>query len=132
MKFQTFEERFNYLKIGGVVGQTTFGFERYLNQILYQSREWKDIRREVIIRDNCCDLGIEFREIHDCPTAHHINPITIQDIENRARCVLDLDNLICVSPRTHRIVHYGDASQLLKLPTKRTKGDTTPWLMGKV
>ena len=126
-RLSTFEERFEYLKMNGVVGKETFGFDRYLNQMLYQSREWKHIRREVILRDNGCDLGIFDREIHSQILVHHINPITLEDIEDGAYCIFDLDNLITTTFQTHNAIHYGDISLLPRLPEVRTKNDTIPW-----
>ena len=126
-RLKTFEERFEYLKLGGVVGQETFGFDRYLNQAFYRSREWKRIRDQVIIRDNGCDLGILDREIFEYVMTHHINPITIENIENGDDCIFDLNNLICTSRITHQALHYGDASLLVKLPPERRKGDTNLW-----
>ena len=126
-RLQTFEERFAYLKLGGVVGQTTFGFERYLNQVLYRSQEWKLVRRDVIVRDDGCDLGIPDREIFGRLLIHHINPISIDDIEDSNPCVFDLNNLICTTHNTHNAIHYGDASLLATLPKERRKGDTCLW-----
>lgn len=126
-RLKTFEERYDYLRLGGVVGRSTFGFDRYLNQTLYRSPEWKRVRNAVIIRDNGCDLGIPDRAINEQILIHHINPISIEDIENRASCVLDPDNLITTTLVTHNAIHYGDASQLIRLPTERRKGDTTLW-----
>jgi hypothetical protein len=124
---RTFEERFEYLKIGGVVGRETFGFERYLNQAFYNSNEWKPCRRDIIIRDKGCDLAIPDREIFDRIIVHHINPITAEDIELGRDCILDPDNLICTSLNTSNAIHYGDASRLLQLPQERRKGDTQLW-----
>jgi len=126
-RLYTFEERFNYLKIGGTIGRSTFGADRYLNQVLYNSREWKFVRRDVIVRDEGCDLGIEDREIYDRIIVHHINPITIDDIEYGADCVFDLDNLICSTHNTHNAIHFGDSSLLTQLPKERRKGDTNLW-----
>lgn len=125
----TFEERFEYLKMGGRLGESTFGFDRYLNQALYQSPEWRRIRSEVLLRDEGCDLGISDRKIFVRPIVHHINPITIADIENRAECIFDLDNLITTSHDTHNAIHFGDASLLARLPKERKKGDTTLWIV---
>jgi hypothetical protein len=124
----TFEERFQYLKIGGPVGRATFGFERYLNQSLYQSREWRYIRDQVLVRDAGCDLGVPDREIFIRPTVHHINPITIEDVELGNDCVFDLNNLITTSHETHNAIHYGNKSMLTGLPKERRKGDMCPWL----
>jgi len=126
-RLQTFEERFEYLKLGGLVGQETFGFERYLNQVFYRSREWKKARNDAIIRDEGCDLGILDREIQGRIIVHHINPITIEDIELGRPCIFDLNNLICTSHNTSNAIHYGDASLLPRLPKERRKGDTLLW-----
>lgn len=123
----TFEERFEYLKIGGKVGVDTFGFDRYLNQIFYRSDEWKSIRDEVIIRDNGCDLGIEGREIYSRIIVHHMNPITKDDILNRSDFLLNPEFLICTIKLTHDAIHYGDSSILFTEPVIRTKNDTCPW-----
>jgi hypothetical protein len=126
-RLRTFEDRFEYLKLGGVVGKSTFGFERYLNQVFYKSGEWRASRTGIIIRDNGCDLAIEDREIFGRLIVHHINPITIEDIERGADCLFDPDNLICTSHNTSEAIHYGDASLLLCLPKERRKGDTHLW-----
>jgi hypothetical protein len=126
-RLKTFEERFEYLRLGGTVGRETFGFDRYLNQTFYHSREWRLSRRDIILRDNSCDLGIPDREIIGRIIIHHINPITIRDIENGADCVFNPDNLICISHNTSNALHYGDASLFIKLPQERRKGDTCPW-----
>lgn len=123
----TFEERFEYLKIGGKVGVDTFGFDRYLNQVFYRSNEWKSIRDKVIIRDNGCDLGIEGREIYSKIIVHHMNPITKDDILNRSNFLLNPEFLICTIKLTHDAIHYGDSSILLAEPSIRTKNDTCPW-----
>jgi len=123
----TFEDRFDYLKIGGAVGASTFGFERYLNQMLYNSREWRQLRDSIIVRDSACDLGIEGREIRSCIIVHHLNPITIDNIEHGDDCVYDPNNLICTHHNTHNAIHYGNKSNLIQLPKERTKGDTSLW-----
>lgn len=123
----TFIERFRYLQIGGKVGAETFGYDRYLNQTLYRTAEWKRFRREVIIRDNGCDLGCDDREIYGKILVHHINPITVDDIINRHSNVFNLDNVICVSLDTHNAIHYGDEELLMLGPIERTKNDTCPW-----
>lgn len=123
----TLEERFEYLKLKGRVGAETFGYDRYLNQILYHDPEWRRIRNEVIIRDNGCDLGVEGHEIKGRILVHHINPITIDDVKLRRYCVFDLDNLICTSHDTHNAIHYGDANLLPKNPIERKPNDTCPW-----
>jgi hypothetical protein len=124
---QTFEERYEYLKLTKAVGVPTFGFHRYLNQNFYRSSEWKHIRNQVLIRDCGCDLGIEDRRIFSKPIIHHINPITIEDIESGTNCIFNLNNLICTSHTTHNAIHFGDTSLLQNLPKERTKGDTNLW-----
>ena len=125
----TFKERFEYLKLGGTVGQETFGFDRIFNQKFYRSSEWKQIRNYVIARDNGCDLGVKGHEIPNGQTIyiHHINPITIDDILERRPCVFDLENLISASFKTHNAIHYGTADLIPRGPAKRTKNDTCPW-----
>lgn len=123
----TFEERFRYLKLDGVVGEDTFGFDRYLNQIFYGSKEWKDIRDHVIIRDNGCDLGIADREIRGRILIHHMNPITKEDILSRSKFLLDPEYLISTYKNTHDAIHYGDENLLILAPVERTKNDTCPW-----
>lgn len=122
-----FKERFQYLKLDGVVGEETFGFDRYLNQIFYQSYEWRKIRDLVIIRDNGCDLGIEGREIRGKILIHHMNPISKSDILNRSEFLLNPEYLICTYKNTHDAIHYGDESILYQEPIERTKYDTCPW-----
>lgn len=124
---QTFKERFDYLKLNGVVGNDTFGFDRWLNQRFYNSAEWKHIRNFVIIRDNGCDLGLAGNDILGKILIHHMNPISIDDIENRSDILLNPEYLICVSHNTHNAIHYGDSDLLLKIPLQRTKNDTCPW-----
>lgn len=126
--YKDFERRFNYLKLDGIVAHSTFGGHRYLNQALYQSDEWKRVRREVIIRDNGCDLAISDRPIFGKILVHHINPITQEDIVNRASTIFDLDNLITVSFETHNALHYGDYSLVAKESVVRKPNDTSPWL----
>lgn len=123
----TFEERYRYLRLGGRVGEDTFGFDRWINQIFYKDPEWRAIRDEVIIRDNGCDLAIPGREINGTILVHHMNPINKQDILERSKFLLDPEYLICTVKRTHDAIHYGDESLLLKLPIERTKNDTCPW-----
>lgn len=125
--FKTFEERFDYLKLKQNVGEQTFGYERHLNQFLYNSREWRRLRELIIIRDDGCDLGIQDRKIFSKLLIHHINPITIEDIERRADCVFDFDNLITTKLITHNAIHYGDKKLLENLPQIRQKGDTCLW-----
>lgn len=122
-----FLDRFEYLKLGGVVGKSTFGSNRYLNQILYRSYDWKKFRREIILRDDGCDLADPDREIDGIIIVHHINPITIDDVKNRRHCVFDPENVVCVSHTTHEAIHYGDDTLLMKGPVVRRPGDTIPW-----
>lgn len=123
----TFEERFEYLRLNGEVGADTFGFDRYLNQILYKSREWKAVRDEVIIRDNGCDLGVDGYEIRGRILIHHMNPISVDDIKNRTDLLLNPEYLITTVHATHNAIHYGDMNQLTRGPVIRTANDTCPW-----
>lgn len=127
-KLKTFEERFKYLQLSdGHVGADTFGYDRYLNQQFYKTREWKRLRDELIIRDNGCDLGIEGREIFGKIIIHHLNPITKDDILNQTDYLTNPDYLICTTQTTHNAIHYGDESLLLSTPVARTPNDTCPW-----
>lgn len=123
----TFEERFRYLKLDGLVGKDTFGFDRYLNQEFYRSKEWKEVRDFVIVRDNGCDLGMDGYEIVGRIYIHHMNPITVNDIVHSSDFLLNPDYLICVSHNTHNAVHYGDEDLLVTVPVERRKNDTCPW-----
>lgn len=127
IKLPTFEERYRYLRLSGRVGKDTFGFDRYMNQNFYRSREWKRIRDEVIVRDNGCDLGIEDRIIHGKILIHHMNPITDRDILDLTEFLLDPEYLICVTHTTHNAIHYGDEDLLITIPVVRTRNDTCPW-----
>lgn len=127
IKLPTFEERYRYLRLSGRVGKDTFGFDRYMNQNFYRSREWKRIRDEVIVRDNGCDLGIEDRIIHGKILIHHMNPITDRDILDLTEFLLDPEYLICVTHTTHNAIHYGDEDLLITNPVVRTRNDTCPW-----
>lgn len=127
IKLKTFEERYEYLRLGGIVGKETFGFDRYLNQTFYKTDEWLSIRDHVIVRDNGCDLGIEGREIHSRILVHHMNPITKEDILSRSEYLLNPEYLICTIKSTHDAIHYGDESLLIKMPVERRKNDTCPW-----
>ena len=109
IKFKTFEERFNYLKIDGCIGEETFGFDRYINQILYRSKEWRSLRRDIIVRDNGCDMGLEGYEINSTLILiHHMNPIDINDIINKTEFLLNPEYLITVRKETHNAIHYGN------------------------
>ena len=123
----TFKERYEYLRLKGLVGEETFGYDRYLNQSFYKSREWMDIRDYVIIRDNGCDLGMPGHEIHGRILIHHINPITKEDILRRSKFLLDPEYLISTIKTTHDAIHYGDENLLMDEPIVRTKNDTCPW-----
>lgn len=127
MRLETFEERFEYLKLSAKVGIDTFGNDRYLNQVFYRSPEWKYFRRQMLMRDNGNDLGVEDHPICSRVELHHINPITVEQIQNRDPCLLDPENVICVSPNTHKAIHYGDASLLPHDPIERRPNDTCPW-----
>ena len=123
----TFEERFEYLQLKGSVGKDTFGYDRYLNQVLYRSPEWKRLRNQIIIRDGGCDLACDGYDIYDKVLIHHLNPITVEDVLSRSRKVFDPDNLVCVSHSTHNAIHYGDMDLLVTGPIIRTRNDTCPW-----
>ena len=123
----TFKERYEYLRLKGLVGEETFGYDRYLNQSFYKSREWMGIRDYVIIRDNGCDLGMPGHEIHGRILIHHMNPITKEDILRRSKFLLDPEYLISTIKTTHDAIHYGDENLLMDEPVIRTKNDTCPW-----
>lgn len=123
----TFEERFNYLSLAGEVGAVTFGFDRWINQHFYRSREWKQARDYVIVRDNGCDLGTPGQEISHGVLVHHMNPMTPEDLEQGEVWVLDPEYLITTTHRTHNAIHYGDESLLRKAPVERRPGDTKLW-----
>lgn len=125
--FPTFEERFKYLQLNGQVGESTFGFDRYMNQVFYRSQKWKSIRDFVIIRDCGCDLGVEGYDIHGKIIIHHMNPLSMRDIETESEFLLNPDFLICTTHTTHNAIHYGDENLLVTAPIERTKNDTCPW-----
>lgn len=127
IRLKTFKERYDYLKLLGSVGNETFGFLRFLNQTLYSSSEWKTTRRDIIIRDKACDMAVEGRLIDRYIVVHHINPISVKDIQNRDPKIFDPENLICVSKRTHNAIHYGDEDLLFLGLTERYPGDTCLW-----
>lgn len=126
-KLNTFIDRYRYLRLDGTVGYETFGFDRYLNQIFYQSSKWIAARDYVIIRDNGCDLGVDGYEIHGRILVHHMNPITIEDIEKESDFLLDPEFLITTVHNTHNAIHYGNEDLLIQGPIERTKNDTCPW-----
>lgn len=123
----TFEERFKYLQLNGAVCEETFGFDRYLNQVFYRSQEWKRIRDQVIIRDNGCDLGVEGYEIWGKVIVHHMNPISVDDIQSLTSYLLNPEYLVSTTLQTHNAIHYGDESLLVTAPVERTPNDTCPW-----
>jgi hypothetical protein len=125
--YSTFEERFEYLKLSGSVGHATFGFERYMNQQFYRSKEWRDLRHVIIARDEGSDLGLPGYEIFDRPIVHHMNPMSPDDLEHGNSDILNPEYLILVTHQTHNAIHYGDASRLSKTLVERKPGDTRLW-----
>lgn len=123
----TFQDRYQYLRLDGLVGKETFGFDRYMNQVFYRSPEWRRIRDIVITRDEGCDLGLAGRELFDRIIIHHMNPIRPEDIRNRSELILDPEYLITTSHTTHLAIHYGDEHNLLQEPIVRRPNDTCPW-----
>jgi len=126
-RLETFEDRFDYLSLKGIVGISTFGFDRCINQHFYKSREWKDVRNYVVLRDYGCDLGVLGYEIHSGLLVHHMNPISMEDIEHGEESILDPNYLITTSLQTHNAIHFGDESLLPKGPIVRQPGDTKLW-----
>jgi hypothetical protein len=126
-RLETFEERFEYLSLKGEVGQATFGFDRWINQQFYRSAQWKRVRSQVILRDNGCDLGVPGYDIRAQLVVHHMNPVTVEDVEVGRSWILDPDFLITTTHRTHNAIHYGDDSLLVKPPVERRAGDTKLW-----
>jgi len=124
---ETFEERWRYLSLHGVVGAKTFGFDRYINQLFYRSAQWQHIRHDVIARDQGCDLGILGYEIHSRPTIHHLNPMTIDHIRDGDDSILDPEFLITTTHQTHNAIHYGDEKLLRQPFVPRRSGDTKLW-----
>lgn len=131
IKFDTYQERLEYLKLHGQIGSLTFGDQRYLNQRFYNSPEWKRFRRQIILRDNGCDLGVPGLDILGTIYVHHINPIDVEDLTNGAAEILDPDNVICVSDATHKIITYDISDPYSETPLERMPNDTAPW-KGKV
>lgn len=127
VKLPTFSERYNYLRLVGQVGSTTFGFDRYLNQSFYTSRDWRQVRHAVIARDSGCDLGLEGYEIFDRVYVHHMNPLTKKQVLAADENMFDLEYLISCTLNTHNAIHYGDPNSLVRLPQERRLGDTTLW-----
>ena len=126
-RLKSFLERYEYLKLNGAVGEETFGFDRYLNQVFYNSFEWKKARQAVIIRDNANDLGCEDRPIQGMIIIHHMNPINIKQVLDRDPSIFDPRFLISVSAITHRAIHFGDETILVTIPEDRRPHDTSPW-----
>lgn len=126
-RIDSFEDRFEYLMLGGQVGYTTFGFDRHINQAFYTSTEWKSVRREVILRDNGCDLGVIGHEIQGAPLVHHINPIDVEDVIHSRDWIFNPEFLITTTHNTHNAIHYGDRSLLPKPFVDRRPGDTRLW-----
>lgn len=126
-RFDMFDQRYEYLALRGEVGLATFGFDRWINQRFYRSREWLSVRDFVIVRDDGCDLGIEGYEIHSQLMVHHMNPVTPEALINGEDWVLDPEFLITTTHRTHNAIHYGDDSLLVKPPVERRPGDTKLW-----
>jgi len=126
-RIESFEDRFDYLKLRGVVGAPTFGFDRWMNQQFYSSREWKLIRDHVIVRDNGCDLGVDGFDLHERIYIHHLNPMTATHIQQGDEAILDPEFLVATSLSTHNAIHYGDERKLRKTLVIRTAGDTKLW-----
>lgn len=127
IRMPTFEERYQYLKLCGKVGEETFGFRRWLNQDFYHSSEWLSFRDKIIIRDNGCDLAVEGFTIYESIIIHHLNPINFEDILNRNPCVFDQDNVVATKLSTHNAIHYGVKTLIFNSSVERTKNDTCPW-----
>lgn len=127
IKLKTFDERLNYLKLDGIVSDLTFGGNRYLNQVLYRSEEWRRFRRDVIIRDHGCDLADENRPINRMILIHHLNPLTVEDVKNRSRRIFDMDNVVCTTKETHTAIHYGSDISSLYDYKEREPNDTILW-----
>jgi hypothetical protein len=126
-RIPTFEERYEYLRLRGAVGEHTFGFERHRNQRFYMSREWRQVRHHVIARDLGCDLGVDGFEIHFRPIIHHMNPMTVDQLVHGDGSILDPEYLVTTTHRTHNAIHYGDERLLPRQLVERTRGDTKLW-----
>lgn len=126
-RLETFEERFDYLNLGGTVGESTFGFDRWANQKFYTSQQWRQVRNKVVLRDNGCDLGIPGYEINGALLVHHMNPLSMDDLENSEAWILEPDFLITTTRDTHNAIHYGDKSKLRTPFVPRAPGDTHLW-----
>lgn len=126
-RLRTFDQRLEYLRLGGYVGEATFGFDRYVNQQFYSSHEWKSVRNHVIVRDNGCDLGLRGYEIHTEMLIHHINPMGLEDVLEHADWILDPEFLITTTKDTHNAIHYGSKSPYPPVVPNRKPGDTRLW-----
>ena len=126
-RFDTFEDRYEYLRLGGQVGETTFGFDRWINQEFYNSREWKHVRNQVVLRDEGCDLGIPGREINGGLLVHHMNPMSSNDIVHGEEWILNPEYLVATTKDTHNAIHYGNRDLLRKPLVQRKPGDTKLW-----
>ena len=126
-ELKTLDDRFDYLSLDGEVGYATFGYDRWVNQSFYRSREWRDIRNYVILRDEANEMGLYDYPVSGPPQIHHMNPITLEDIEFATDNLINPEYLICVSRRTHNAIHFGDKSQLVRVPVARSVGDTSLW-----
>lgn len=126
-RLSTFDERYEYLRLDGQVGRSTFGFDRYINQNFYSSYDWKRVREQVIYRDDGCDLGVPGYEIHSGILIHHINPMRVDDVIHGAEWLIDPEYLITTTQRTHNAIHYSDISLLPKIVVARSPGDTRLW-----
>lgn len=126
-RIDDFTERFRYLSLRGSVGSSTFGYDRWLNQRFYTSREWRQLREHVIVRDNGCDLGVEGYEIHDKILVHHMNPMIAEDLIAGEEALMDPNFLITTTHRTHNAIHYGDEKLLPRVHVPRERGDTKLW-----
>lgn len=124
---ETFEERYRYLRLRGSVGDSTFGFDRYINQQFYRSRQWKQMRQAVIARDLACDLGVRGHDIYDRVYIHHMNPMRVDDFKTGTEDILNPEYLISTTHRTHNAIHYGDMHLLPRVPPERKPGDTKLW-----
>lgn len=127
IRLETFEERFNYLALDGMVGEDTFGTRRYLNQTFYSSPDWHRFRNQIIVRDMGCEMALEGHEIFESIVIHHINPLRIEDLLNGSANLMDPDNVVCVSDRIHRAIHYGSIQSILPMYILRAQNDTCPW-----
>lgn len=127
IRLNTFRDRYEYLRLAGVVGDSTFGFDRYLTQLLYTSDRWRRLRHKIILRDNACDLAMPGYDLKSLIIIHHMNPLAVEEVENVSEDIFDPEYLVCVSRRTHNAIHFGDESLLPQGLIIRAKNDTCPW-----